>query len=200
MIRHPFALRRDAKGATALEFALIAPVLSLLLIGSLDIGHTLYMKTVLQGVIQKTARDSGLEAGLGKDAALDAKVTSQVKTLAYGATLSFSRRYYRTFSDAAAAKAEPFTDTNGDGKCDSGEPFEDHNRNGVRDADGADNGQGGAKDSVLYTVTVDYPRLFPMASLAGLPEIVTVKGVMILANQPYGDQGSYGAMVVRNCA
>ncbi len=33
---------------------------------------------------------------------------------------------------------------------------------------------------------------FPMASLAGLPEIVTVKGVMILANQPYGDQAPTG--------
>jgi Flp pilus assembly protein TadG len=167
-------LRRDTRGATLVEFALVAPVLGLLLVGAYDMGHTLYMKTVLQGIMQKTARDSGLESGLGADQAIDAKVTSQVKALANNADITFSRRFYRTFSDAAAANAEPFTDAN--------------------------DGQGGAKDSVLYTVTVEYPRMFPMNAMMGFSDIATVKGAMILANQPYGDQGSYAAPVVRNCS
>lgn len=200
MTRAVKALRRDVRGATLVEFALVAPVLGLLLVGAFDMGHTLYMKTVLQGIMQKTARDSGLESGLGADKLIDAKVTSQVKALANNADVKFSRRFYRTFSDAAAAKAEPFTDTNDNKKCDAGEPYEDQNRNGTRDADGADDGQGGAKDSVLYTVTVEYPRMFPMNTMLGFSDVSTVKGAMILANQPYGDQGSYAGPIVRNCS
>ncbi|RHW17070.1 pilus assembly protein [Sphingomonas gilva] len=194
------SLRRDRRGATLVEFAIVAPVLCLLLIGAFDMGHTLYMKTVLQGVMQKSARDSGLESGLDNRETIDAKVEKQVKALANNAEITFKRRYYRTFSAAAAAKAEPFTDTNANGKCDAGEPFEDQNHNHVRDADGADDGQGGAKDSVLYTVTVEYPRMFPMNAMLGFSDTTTVTGAMILANQPYGDQGSYAAPTVRNCA
>lgn len=192
-------LRRDTRGATLMEFGIVAPVLCLLLIGAFDLGHTLYVKTVLQGIMQKTARDSALESGLANDALIDAKVTQQVQLLSSSAEIDFSRRYYRTFSDAAAAQAEPFTDTNDNGFCDGGEPFEDQNNNGVFDADGADEGQGGAKDSVLYTVTVSYPRLFPMNTMIGLPDTTIVKGAMILANQPYGDQGTDGAAGTGNC-
>jgi len=171
------------------------------MIGAFDVGHTLYVRAVVQGALQKAARDSGLESGLTNNAALDAKVSSQIKDVTGNAAdVKFKRRFYRTFSAAAAARAEPFTDTNGNSKCDGGEPFEDQNHNNVRDADGADEGQGGAKDSVLYTVTVSYPRMFPLNGLMNLSNTTTVNGSMILANQPYGDQGSYAAPVVRYCA
>lgn len=196
----PGTLAGNRKGATLVEFAIIAPVLSLVMIGAFDIGHTLYVRAVVQGALQKAARDSGLESGLTTNTMLDAKVASQIKAVTgNSATVSFSRRFYRTFSDAAAARAEPFTDTNGNSRCDAGEPFEDQNHNNVRDADGADEGQGGAKDSVLYTVSVSFPRMFPLNGFMALSDTTTVKGSMILANQPYGDQGSYAAPIVRHC-
>lgn len=202
MIRLPWPmarLRDDRRGAAATEFAIVAPVLCLLIVGTFDIGHSLYMRSVLQGIVQKTARDAGLEAGLGNDKVIDAKVERQVLALANNADVKFSRRFYRTFSDAAAARAEPFTDTNGNGKCDAGEPYEDQNNNNVHDADGADDGQGGAKDSVLYTVSVNYPRMFPLANFIGISDRTKIEAAMILANQPYGDQGNYGAVKVKYC-
>ncbi|MGE4411843.1 MAG: TadE/TadG family type IV pilus assembly protein, partial [Sphingobium sp.] len=54
-------IRRDERAATLIEFAFVAPVLCILLLGAFDVGHTLYMTSVLQGVVQKAARDSGLE-------------------------------------------------------------------------------------------------------------------------------------------
>lgn len=192
-------LAGDRKGAALTEFAIVAPVLCLLIVGSFDVGHTLYMRSVVQGALQKAARDSSLEAGLANNAVLDGKVEARIKDIANTASVQFSRRYYRTFSAAAAARAEPYTDTNTNARCDAGEPFEDQNHNGVRDADGADAGQGGAKDSVLYTVTVNYPRMFPLAGFIGVPDTTTIKASMILANQPYGDQGNYAAPVVRHC-
>lgn len=187
----------DASGATLTEFGLLIPVLALLLMGALDIGHSLYMRAVLQGVVQKTARNSALESGgvAANQAMLDAKVRAQVLQLANHANIVITRRFYRSFTKAAAAQAEPLTDTNANGKCDNGEPFEDRNGNGVRDADGGSQGQGGAKDTVLYTVAVSYPRMFPMDGLLGLPSTSDFKATTVLANQPYGDQESDTAKV-----
>lgn len=193
----PRRLLADARGTTLVEFGMVAPVLGLLLVGAFDIGHTLYMGAVLQGAVQKTARDSGLESGLlsTRQATLDARVRSQVRRLAKSADVQITRRSYRSFSKAAAAQAEPLTDTNGNGRCDNGEPFEDQNGNGVRDTDGGNSGQGGAKDSVLYTVVVTYKRLLPLDKFLGFPPNVTVKATTIMNNQPYGDQGTDVAKV-----
>lgn len=194
-------LPRDERGAALVEFAIIAPVMSLLLLGALDIGHSLYMRSVLQGIVQKTARDSALETGTDSttQAAIDAKVSAQVRALANNATMTFSRRFYRTFSTAAAARAEAFTDTNGNGTCNGGEPYQDDNGNQVWDPDGGNGGQGGAKDKTLYTVSVSYPRFFPVWNLIGGTNTTVIKASTILTNQPYSDQGSYATPVVRNC-
>ncbi|MCF8709314.1 TadE/TadG family type IV pilus assembly protein [Rhizorhapis sp. SPR117] len=193
---------KDQSGITATEFGLIAPVFILLLMGTLDMGHTLYMQSVLQGVVQKTARDATLESSseAAKQAELDAMVTNNVLNLAKNATVTISRRYFKDFTKAAQSVAEPFTDTNGNGICDAGEPYQDNNNNSSWDKDGGDAGQGGAKDAVLYTADVSYPRLFPMHGLMGLPATAEVQATTVLANQPYGDQAQYGAATLRNCA
>ena len=195
------ALTRDEAGATVVEFAIVAPVLGLVLLGAFDVAHTLYTRAVLQGIVQKTARDGALEAGASATAqtALDDKVKAQAKAMANNAEVTVSRRFYRTFTEAAAARAETWTDTNSNGTCDGSEPFEDANRNNVWDADGGDAGQGGAKDATLYTVTVSYPRMFPFYNIAGGSRTTKITASTVLRNQPYADQGSYSAMQVRNC-
>lgn len=206
-MRPPFSLRllrrlrRDARGISVTEFGLIAPVFFMLLMGMLDMGHTLYLQSVLQGAVQKAARDSSLESGAesAKQAAVDAAITGQVHRLVANATVTVSRRYFRDFTTAAEAQAEPFTDNNGNGRCDANEPYQDDNNNSVWDADGGNSGQGGAKDSVVYTATVTYPRLFPMAGLAGLSRDVTIQAMTVLANQPYGEQATYGTPTMRTC-
>lgn len=194
-------LSREQRGATIVEFGFVAPVLAVLLMGALDLGHTLYMRTVLQGVVQKSARDSSLEgaAQSARRDEIDAYVTTQVRNVAKNATVTISRRYYKTFSEAAAAQAETFTDTNTNNRCDAGEPYQDRNNNSTWDADGGNSGQGGAQDDVVYTADISYPRLFPMDKLIGLSGTVRVKAVTVLENQPYSDQTQYGAATVRNC-
>lgn len=197
----PRALARDETGATVIEFAMVAPVLGLALLGAFDIGHTLYTRAALEGIVQKTARDSALESGAGVSAqnALDDKVRAQVRALANNAEVTFSRRFYRTFTEAAAARAETWTDTNGNGTCDGSEPYEDANRNNTWDRDGGNEGQGGAKDATLYTVSVSYPRMFPFYNFAGGSRTTKVTASTILRNQPYADQGTYAAPQIRNC-
>lgn len=202
MTRSFRSVAQDRRGATIMEFGLVAPVLCLFMLGAFDTAHTLYMRGVLQGIVQKTARDSSLEGGTtaASQLALDNKVRAQVKALAANATITFSRRFYRTFSAAAAAQAEVWTtDTNNNGVCDAGEPFTDTNNNGVRDLDGGDSGQGGAVDRALYTVTVSYPRMLPIDKFIGGSATTKLVARTILENQPYTDQGSYAAPTTGHC-
>ncbi len=198
---------RDERGAAIVEFGFVAPVLVLTLLGAFDVAHTLYMRSVLQGVVQKVGRDSSLEGNDDASAqtAIDNKVRAQVRALANNATITITRRFYKTFSTAAAAQAETWTDTNSNGTCDGpiggtpGEPYQDANNNSTWDRDGGNSGQGGAKDATLYTVTVSYRRMFPLYNLINVGNTTTVKAATILKNQPYDDQATYGAPVARNC-
>ncbi|MCX8476895.1 MAG: pilus assembly protein [Sphingomonas sp.] len=197
-------LARDERGATIIEFAIVAPVMGLLLLGAFDVAHTLYMRAALQGVVQKTARDATLESGLvgATQTALDNKVKAQIKALANNGTVTITRQWYRNYEQAAASKFEPWTDTNNNGTCDGpagstpGEPYEDTNGNGIWDSTGGNLSQGGAKDAVLYTATVSYPRFFPIYNIVGGSKTTKVTASTILRNQPYGDQG---VPKVRNC-
>lgn len=200
-------LFRDERGSTAIEFAILAPVLCLLLVGTFDTAHSLYARSVLQGIVQKTARDATLESSSDTAAqtAQDLKVKKQVWALANNATIVITRRYYRTFSLAAAAQAETYTDNNLNGTCDGpagatpGEPYQDANNNGVWDKDGGDAGQGGAKDRTVYTVKVSYPRFFPLWKFIGGSTTTDLVASTVLMNQPYADQGSYTVSTARNC-
>jgi Flp pilus assembly protein TadG len=167
-------LRRDDSGTSVMEFGLIAPVLAMVVMGTMDAGHTIYMRSVLNGAMQRAGRDSALEGGgvTAQQTAIDGRVRAKILQLANNATITTRRRYYRTFSEASAQIHEDFTDTNANQICDDGEPYIDANVNGTFDEDGGDDGQGGAKDVVIITSIVDYKRLFPMAKLIGLPETV----------------------------
>lgn len=197
------SLRRDARGVTAVEFGIIAPVMCLLLAGAFDMAHSLYMTAVLQGIVQKTARDGSMEAGTAasQQALLDTRVQSQAKALSNNSTVVINRRFYRTFSAAAAAQAERWSDTDGDGTCDNGEPYTDANNNNIWDADGGDAGEGGAKDRVVYTVTVTYPRMLPIYGfIPSIGNTQTITAKTVLQNQPYADQGSYtSTSTTRSC-
>lgn len=186
-------LIRDARGVTVVEFALIAPVLLLMLMGVYDLGFSLYVNAMLQGSIQQAGRNSSIEGA--SPSAMDSVVSSAVKAVIPGATLSFSRKAY--FSMTEVARPEDFTDVDNNGVCNAGEPFEDVNGNGTWDSDRGMSGQGGARDAVLYSVTVTYPRPFAMASLAGFSNTVTMKSATVLRNQPFGLQTQ--SKVTKNC-
>lgn len=195
------AIAGDTRGVALVEFALVAPVLVLFLVGAFDIAHTQYMTAVLRGIVQKTGRDSGLEdaTSTARQTAIDAGVTQQVRELYNTATVTFRRRAFATYAKAAAKIAEDYTDTNHNGTCDAGEPYIDANNSGYWEDDGGIAGQGGAKDRVIYTVTVSYPALMPLSKFIGGSRTRTVTATTILQNQPYSDQQIVVSTTPRNC-
>jgi Flp pilus assembly protein TadG len=187
------------RGVAALEFAIVAPVLLLLLMGLFDLGHVVYVKSQLTGLIQKAARDSTLQdqSTLAGQTALDNELISQIKLLAPGAKVVPTRRFYRNYNEAAARVPEAWGDTDKDKRCDNNESYTDLNGNGVWDADGGDGGStsstpgGGAQDRTIYTVNVSYARLFPFWKMVGMSSQAELSSTTLLANQPYSEQSSY---------
>lgn len=180
-------LPRDVRGVTAMEFAIVAPVMILTLLGLSDLGYRVYAQSILDGAMQKSGRDSTLETNNTVDAAieLDAQVARAVHAIAPTATFATSRKSYAEFG---RIKREDYPDANGNGQRDVGECFEDLNGSGKQEDDPGLSGQGGADDVVVYDVTVTYPRIFPLGGLMGWSDKQVIKGRTILKNQPYNSQ------------
>lgn len=190
-------LRRNARGVTIVEFGLCAPVVLMAMMGVFDLGYNMYTSAMLQGAVQQAARGSTIEGAATNQATLDRNVTAAVHAVAPQATMKFERRSYTSFSDVS--RAEDFTDLDGDGACDNGEPFEDANANARWDADRGTIGVGGARDAVLYVVTITYPRAFPVARLIpGQTNDFTMESKTVLRNQPFAAQ-AIAAASTGNC-
>ena len=174
-------LRQNESGVSIVEFGLLAPVLSLMLIGLFDLSYNMYSKTMLHGAIQEAARGSTIEGAVATG--IDANVTAAVHDVVPNATLNFSRTAYANFTDVR--QPEDFSDLNGDATCNDGEPYEDANNNGMWDTDRGSAGMGGARDAVLYEVTVTYPRMFPLGPFIGVSNEVSTTASTVLRNQPY---------------
>ncbi|RVT93171.1 TadE/TadG family type IV pilus assembly protein [Sphingomonas crocodyli] len=176
----------DLRGAAAIEFALVVPFLLLLIMGLCELAYQGYIQSILTGAVEKAGRDSTIQ-GADIDT-IDDQVLTQVQQAAPRAVFSTgfpSRKSYTTFGNI---QPEPFTDLNGDGVRQIGECYTDINNNKAWDADPGSTGAGGASDSVVYTVTISYPRLFPLAAWMGWtgPQVLTA--TTTLKNQPYGTQ------------
>jgi len=77
--RHP--VLRSQRGSTAIEFALILPVIATMLFGVIDFGRLLYTKEVLSNAVREAAR-TGIVATAGGDvlpAVIDAALTTSIQ-------------------------------------------------------------------------------------------------------------------------
>ena len=193
MIAHMRRLWRNRRGNAITEFGLLAPVMLALFMGLSDVLYQAYLQSVLNGAVQKAGRDSGIEGGANNTTAIDAKVQTSVRQLARSATFSSSRKSYDSFTEVAP---EPFVDTNGNGTREAGECYTDQNANQTWDSDPGTTGQGGANAVALYTMTVTYPRLFPIMGFFGVGNTQTISSSTLLKNQPYSTQSTTAAATV----
>ncbi len=182
-------LSRDRRGATFVEFALLAPVMLLLLMGLFDLCYRSYAQSILNGAVQSAGRRATLEGNASgtSTAAIDSAVVAQVRVIARNIRWESSRKSYQTFGNI---RAEPFDDSNHNNQYDVGECYSDVNGNHQWDANAGKDSQGGANDITLYTMSMTYPRLFPLYGLMGLSAEQTISAQTLLKNQPYGAQST----------
>jgi len=199
-------LLRDTRGATAIEFVLLAPAILTLLMGLMEISYQVSVRALLHGAVIKAGRDSAIEGNgtAAQTAALDDTVRRMVQIMAPNATFASTRTNFDNYSSIAG---EPFTDSKFpndatgtfDGVCNRGEPYTDVNGNGRYDLDLSSSGQGGANEVTKYTVTITYKRLFPIVFFKWT-DTVKLTASTILKNQPYATQNVNGGTTVGKCA
>ncbi len=177
----------NKRGATLMEFAMVAPPLILTLMGIFDLGHRTYLNSVLYGAMQKAGRDSSLETGAAQLIAIDNKVRDSVSPVLLGSTFQpMIRRATKSFT--AVQSGEPFTDGNANGLRDAGECFDDENSNGAWDSSAGANGLGASDDVITYKARITFSHVFPMPGLLGWPANDTLTATTVLRNQPYGER------------
>jgi Flp pilus assembly protein TadG len=187
-------LRENHEGAALVEFALIAPIFLLMLLGAFDLGQSIYARAVLQGAVQDAGRDAGLESGQEGLTQIDEYVLGQVKHIAPAGAVVTSRKNYKAFADVG--KPEDFDDANNNNSYDADECFTDINGNGTWDTDRSKGGLGGADDVVVYTATLTYNRIVPLWKFMGWSEQNSVSATTTLRSQPFGDQATRPEVLV----
>lgn len=131
----------------------------LLVCGTLEIGHMMLLRTVLEGAVTEAARlavATQETSEAGREQVMRTSIAQAMKSfpLATGQSLTIRTVVYADFS---TAYPEDYADENGNGKYDLGEVYVDRNRNGVRDdATPIPGTMGGPGDVVSFTVL--YPK------------------------------------------
>ena len=163
----PCKIFHDRGGATIVEFAFVAPIMAMFMMGSGDLLLQAYVTALIHGEVQRAGRDTTLQNNSTSAAAnaLDTRVMSAVRKIAPHATFTSTRNNYNKFSNVG--KFEPFTDSNSDGVRQVGECYSDVNGNSQWDADQGASGVGGASDVGFYTIRVTYKHFFPVVGLFG---------------------------------
>lgn len=187
--KHLATLRKDERGISAVEFAMVAPVFLALVMGAVQFSIDIYMKSILTGAVQQAGRDSGLEGANTSQTAIDEKVRKQITAILPTATVEFTRKNYQSFTDVG--KKEEFEDKARSGVKDgikqNDECYWDENDSNTWD-DGAVSGQGDAQDIVVYTATAKYNELLPLKALIGLGDTRALSASTTLMNQPFAYQ------------
>ena len=172
----------DDRGATVVEFAMILPVLCILLLGIFDLGHRSYAASVLQGALHEAARMATV-GGISQSQ-IDARVRERLSNFAQRSTVTITTTSYYDF--AGVSMPEKITsDTAPLGTYNAGDCYEDANGNNAYDVDRGRGGMGGADDIVRYQVSISFPRIVPIGSFLGWSANETITANTVLRNQPF---------------
>ena len=186
-----FGIRRNDRGVSVVEFALLAPVLCMMLLGMLDLGQRMYLMSVLQGTLFRAARKATV--GDQTTAQIDTFVNNEFAAFKKNATVTITKKSYSDFTgvkqlETITSDTAPIgTYNKGTSALAPGDCYEDTNSNWKRD-DKGQNGLGQSDDIVFYQVAVTYPRVVPLGKFLGFSDNETVTANTLLRNQPYGAQ------------
>ena len=180
----PAALAASDAGSTAVEFALVLPLLLLFIIGSFESAIVLFIGSAIEAAVMEASRYgiTGTEAGVSRAD----KVMQIVEDSTYGLLdmdqVKMETLVYESFADIG--KPEPFTDQDGNSSYNTGEPFVDVNGNGTWDEDMGEAGLGGPSDVVVYRLSYAWGVITPlMREIIG--ESVTHVSSVAVRNEPY---------------
>ncbi len=186
------SLRRDERGAAVMEFGLLVVPLCLVLLGFLDVGYQMYLRSTLQGALYDVARSAVVQnPNIGGTGTIEQRVSAAVRARLAGLASNGDWDVEVASFDSYARVDVPeklINDQNGNGEVDPGDCWVDLQPNGDHDTNPQREGIGGADDIAMYTATMIVPRILPMAGLAGFDPEYTIVVRAAVRNQPYANQ------------
>lgn len=180
---------RAREGVTAIEFAIVAPVLLLMLFGIIEFSLIMLASSMLESsttISSRTGKTGFNQPGVTREDTIIQSVKTHAGDFINTDHLTLTSKSYSQFNQIG--QPEPWNDANHNGVADAGE-YTDINGNGQWDADMGQAGYGGAEDIVVYTVQYPWPIITPiMREIMGDTNgnfIITARAVV--RNEPYDD-------------
>ncbi len=178
---------RNEEGVTAIEFAVVAPTVMLLILGIIEFAIIMMVHNVMEGATAASSRlgkTGFVTAGITRQQTIVNLITDRAGSLIEEDLLEVESRVYARFDQIN--DPEPYTDSNDNKSHDAGEPFVDINGNNQWDADMAAAGLGNAGDVVVYDVSYPWSIATPiMRELIGTEGIITITTHAVVRNEPY---------------
>lgn len=157
MLRHLKSICRDRRGTSALEFALVVPIVIFMIVGTMEFAMIGFRTTILEGGLREAARFGTTGASMTGTANREEAIIKIVNDHANGlftvTSSDLTTLVYPDFSQIG--QSEPYTDTDASGAWEDPEPYTDANCNGQFDEDMGLSGAGGGSEVVLYTVDLE---------------------------------------------
>jgi Flp pilus assembly pilin Flp len=183
-------LKYSETGVTAVEFALVVPIIIFTIMSVLQIGIAAWAKSTLEISMREAARFAvtGMDdpdSGVTRNLAILEKVKQDMTTfpLAPSRNITLTTKVYPSFEDIG----RPEPEDNNNGVCDAGESYTDTNGNGRFDADAARTGFGNANDVVIYEVTFPMNTVIPVVGdMLRNAGFFTLKSSAAVQNEPFG--------------
>lgn len=187
-MRRPATLWRCQSGATAVEFAIILPLLLLFAFGSIEQAILLFIRSSIESAVHQAAR-YGITVGDGEGRA--EQLIRIVDERTYGLLdpdkITLETLIYGDFDDIG--KPEPFDDANGSGQHEPGESFSDVNGNGQWDSDMGAAGLGGPDSIVVYRLSYPWGIVTPMVREIMGASVLNQSSTAV-KNEPFSPEGT----------
>ena len=185
-------LFRDTNGIASIEFAIVAPVMFMLIGGLLELGYVTFARSTLESAILDASRASRVTDCPNQNASLIADKLDDRLAIIPSADGNGPRLTVESYGDefGNVGTPEPFTDDNGNDFYDVGETYDDVNGNGQWDADmGQAGNYGSFGDVVRFSAEFDVPSLFGFVAQAinDGQSFYTVSATTVVRNEPYRD-------------
>ncbi|MEX0922644.1 MAG: TadE/TadG family type IV pilus assembly protein [Rhodovibrionaceae bacterium] len=181
---------RGEEGVTLVEFALSIPILTLAMVGIMEVSMVLFVSSMMEGGVREAARfgiTGGAPDGQTREERIIEIVSDRTLGLLKLSEEDISMLIYPSFD--SVGKPEPFTDNSPENDVyDEGEDFLDVNGNGVWDADMGAAGLGGPGDIVLYRIDAQWELMTGLLnSMLGEDGKVSLTASIVVRNEPFGE-------------
>lgn len=178
---------KSESGSAVIEFAIGAPLILLLLAGTIELGMIMFVNVLMESGLRDASRfgiTGQVPSGETRLQKIKDIVTKDTIGLVDMSKATFDVKVYPGFGDIG--RGESFVDGNGNGTYDTGETFTDENGNGKWDSDVGTAGAGGSGDIVVYRMSYDWNLLTPLAKpFIGHDGKFTLTASIAVRNEPW---------------